>query len=106
MTEVVLQQAPISAVDEKEAGHIHEKDDSLRDSHSHDGKDPVRNASVVKEITEEEEARYQWGVLKARAITSIWDNKSKWSLFVMWVCFDSYSYNVLTTSTPGCGSCR
>ena len=29
------------------------------------------------------EVEYQWGVQKARAITTVWDNKSKWTLFVM-----------------------
>ena len=80
MTEAVLQNnAPIS--------HITEKDLNLRDSHEDgkeaiDGKEDIANESE-RSNSVKEEVEYQWGVQKARAITTIWDNKSKWTLFVM-----------------------
>jgi hypothetical protein len=61
-------------------GHLTEKDVSLRDLS--EGKEPTANASE-RSNSVKEEVEYQWGVQKARAITSIWDNKSKWTLFIM-----------------------
>ena len=80
MTEAVLQNnAPTS--------HLAEKDLNLRDSHE-DGKEAIDSKEPAVNESERsnsirEEVEYQWGVQKARAITTIWDNRSKWTLFIM-----------------------
>jgi hypothetical protein len=57
-----------------------EKATSIGDSR--DGKEANVNISE-KARSDCGEVEYQWGVQKARAITTVWDNKSKWTLFVM-----------------------
>jgi hypothetical protein len=59
---------------------VDEKAASIGDSH--DGKEAHVNASEQAR-SDYGEVEYQWGVQKARAITTVWDNKSKWTLFIM-----------------------
>ena len=62
-------------------GNLGEKEIDLRDSH--EAKEPIANDSERAHSEKDGEVEYQWGVQKARAITTIWDNKSKWTLFIM-----------------------